>query len=181
MTPGTPSSELASTQDQVIVRNTTPRDFDGITDLCRRTYPDTPPWNAEQLSSHLRLFPEGQFVAVHGPQESVVGMCASLIVDWEEYHMLDNWEQFTADGMFTNHDPIRGRTLYGAEVIVDATLQHHGIGDKLYRARGPSRNRTSSSGFVPARGCVGIVTAQAGCSLKTTWLESWKAPSTIQP
>ena len=117
------------------MRNTEPRDFDGITDLCRRTYPDTPPWNAEQLSSHLRLFPEGQFVAVHGPEEKVVGMCASLIVDWEDYHMLDSWEQFTADGMFTNHDPKRGRTLYGAEVIVDCTLQHHGIGDKLYRAR----------------------------------------------
>ncbi len=119
----------------MIVRNTTPRDFDGISDLCLRTYPDTAPWNAEQLSSHLRVFPEGQFVAVYGPEEKVVGMCASLIVDWEDYAMLDSWEQFTADGMFTNHDPRRGRTLYGAEVIVDSTLQHHGIGDKLYRAR----------------------------------------------
>ena len=122
-------------QDSVVVRNTATRDFDGITELCRRTYPDTPPWNAEQLSSHLRLFPEGQFVAVLGPDEKVVGMCASLIVDWEDYHMLDSWEQFTAGGMFTNHNPTRGRTLYGAEVIVDCTLQHHGIGDKLYHAR----------------------------------------------
>ena len=62
-------------------------------------------------------------------------MSASLIVDWEDYKMLDSWEQFTADGMFTNHDPQRGRTLYGAEVIVDPTQQHHGIGDKIY-ARG---------------------------------------------
>jgi hypothetical protein len=135
MNPSITNSPSTPAQDQVVVRNTESRDFAGITDLCRRTYPDTPPWNAEQLSSHLRLFPEGQFVAVHGPEEKVVGMCASLIVDWEDYHMLDNWEQFTADGMFTNHDPKRGRTLYGAEVIVDCTLQHHGIGDKLYRAR----------------------------------------------
>lgn len=121
--------------DAVVVRNTAPRDFDGIADLCLRTYPDTPPWNAAQLSSHLRLFPEGQFVAVYGPEQKVVGMCASLIVDWEDYKTLDSWEQFTADGMFSNHDPKRGRTLYGAEVIVDAALQHHGIGDKLYRVR----------------------------------------------
>lgn len=120
---------------EVLVRNTQPRDFAGIADLCRRTYPDTPPWNAAQLSSHLHVFPEGQFAAVYGPEEKVVGMCASLVVDWEDYAMLDDWEQFTADGMFTNHDPRRGRTLYGAEVIVDATLQHHGIGDKLYCAR----------------------------------------------
>jgi len=126
---------MTETEDQVLVRNTTPRDFAGITDLCRRIYPDTPPWNSEQLSSHLRVFPEGQFVAVHGPDEKIVGMCASLIIDWEDYNLLENWEQFTADGMFTNHDPQRGRTLYGAEVIVDPTLQHHGIGDKLYAAR----------------------------------------------
>ena len=68
-------------------------------------------------------------------EENVVGMAASLIVDWEDYNMLENWEQFTADGMFTNHDPKHGHTLYGAEVIVDPTLQHHGIGDKLYAAR----------------------------------------------
>ena len=128
-------SMTTTCKDPVLVRNTAPRDFAGITDLCRRIYPDTPPWNAEQLSSHLNVFPEGQFVAVHGADEMIVGMCASLIIDWEEYNLLENWEQFTADGMFTNHDPVRGRTLYGAEVIVDPTLQHHGIGDKLYAAR----------------------------------------------
>jgi len=120
---------------QLWVRNTASPDFDGITDLCRRIYPDTPPWNAAQLSSHLRVFPEGQFVALHEREEKVVGMSASLIVDWKDYNMLENWGQFTADGMFTNHDPQRGRTLYGAEVIVDPSLQHHGIGDKLYAAR----------------------------------------------
>jgi predicted N-acetyltransferase YhbS len=120
---------------QVSVRNTTPGDFRGITELCKRIYPDTEPWNAEQLSSHLRLFPQGQFVAVYGLDNTVVGMAASLVVDWDDYQMLDNWERFTADGMFINHDPQRGHTLYGAEVIVDPTLQHHGIGDKLYQAR----------------------------------------------
>jgi len=129
------ATQVNPQQEPVIVRNTEPRDFAGITDLCRRIYPDTPPWNAEQLSSHLRLFPGGQFVAVFGAEEKVVGMSASLIVDWEDYDILESWEQFTADGMFTNHDPQRGRTLYGAEVIVDPTLQHHGIGDKLYCAR----------------------------------------------
>jgi hypothetical protein len=128
-------SAVNSDAGQLVVRNTEPRDFAGIADLCQRTYPDTPPWNDEQLSSHLRVFPDGQFVAVFGPEEKVVGMCASLIVDWEDYNTLDDWEQFTADGMFTNHDPRRGRTLYGAEVIVDGVLQHHGIGDKLYQKR----------------------------------------------
>ena len=135
MLPHPDNDHPGSQSQEVLVRNTTPRDFAGITELCRRIYPETPPWNAEQLSSHLRLFPDGQFVAVHGDAQVVVGMSASLIVDWEDYATLDSWEQFTADGMFTNHDPGRGRTLYGAEVIVDPTLQHHGIGNKLYDAR----------------------------------------------
>lgn len=128
-------SSILSPTGEVKVRHTAPRDFAGIAELCRRIYPDTPPWNDAQLSSHLQVFPEGQFVGVYGADEKVVGMCASLIVDWEDYNTLDDWEQFTADGMFTNHDPQHGRTLYGAEVIVDPTLQHHGIGDKLYAAR----------------------------------------------
>jgi hypothetical protein len=37
--------------------------------------------------------------------------------------------------MFTNHDAEHGHTLYGAEAIVDPTLQGHGIGGRLYAAR----------------------------------------------
>jgi ribosomal protein S18 acetylase RimI-like enzyme len=120
---------------QLQVRNTQPRDFAGIADLCRRVYPDTPPWTPEQLNSHLRVFPQGQFVAMMGLEERVVGMAASCIVRWDHYHMLDDWETFTANGMFTNYDPEGGHTLYGAEAIVDPTLQGHGIGRHLYAAR----------------------------------------------
>ena len=121
--------------DRIFVRNTHAHDFARIADLCRRVYPDTRPWTPEQLGSHLRIFPEGQFVAIDRQEDQVVGMCASLIVLWDRYDMLDSWEDFTVDGMFTNHDPQRGRTLYGAEVLVDPTLQGHGIGGKLYAAR----------------------------------------------
>ena len=120
---------------EVRVRNTLPGDFSGISDLCRCIYPDTAPWSANELSSHLIVFPECQFVAVYGPEEKVVGMSASLILLWDDYRTLDAWETFTADGFFTNHDPKRGHTLYGAEAIVDPRLEHHGIGDKLYSAR----------------------------------------------
>jgi hypothetical protein len=90
------AANTTENESEVVVRNTDARDFPGITDLCRRIYPDTPPWTSEQLSSHLRVFPEGQFVTVHGPDEKVVGMSASLIVDWEDYEMLDSWEQCTS-------------------------------------------------------------------------------------
>jgi len=121
--------------DRVHVRNTEPRDFAEIGALCRRVYPNERPWTPEQLASHLRMFPEGQLVALDRELDRVVGMSASLIVCWERYDDFDTWEDFTADGTFTNHDPARGRTVYGAEAIVDPRFQGHGVGGKLYAAR----------------------------------------------
>jgi GNAT superfamily N-acetyltransferase len=115
--------------------NTQPDDFEGIGDLCRRVYPETPPWNPTQLASHVRVFPEGQFVARFGPDARVVGMSSSLIVHWDRYDMFDSWDEFTANGMLTNHDPLKGHTLYGVELIVDPTLQGHGLGHQLLRAQ----------------------------------------------
>lgn len=117
------------------VRNTRPGDFARIIDICRRVYPESPPWNERQLASHLAVFPEGQFVAVEERGATVVGMAASLIVLWDDYDTGASWRDFTDHGMFTNHDPASGRTLYAAEVMVDPEVQGHGVGTALYRAR----------------------------------------------
>jgi hypothetical protein len=63
-----------------------------------------------------------------GPAERVVGMSASCIVLWDHYQMPDSWDTFTANGLFITHAPAHGHTLYGAAVVVDPTLQGHGIG-----------------------------------------------------
>lgn len=120
---------------EVEVRNTRAGDFAGIVDLTRGVYPQSPPWSEGQLASHLATFGEGQFVALEGTTGRVVGMAASLIVRWDEYEIRGSWRDFTDHGMFTNHDPVHGRTLYGAEVMVDPALQGRGIGSRLYAAR----------------------------------------------
>ena len=117
----------------VRVRNTLEEDFDGVVELTGKVYPTAPPWTEVQLASHLAVFPEGQFVAVDGRQ--IVGMAASLTVLWDDYDIGTNWRDFTAGGMFTNHDPEHGRTLYAAEVMVDPSRQGSGIGSLLYAAR----------------------------------------------
>lgn len=119
----------------VIVRNTQTKDFPGITRVCRAVYPQAVPWSERALSSQREIFPEGQFVAVAGPEEEVVGMAASLILLWEDYDILETWRDFTDNGLFTNHDPEHGHTLYGAEVMVHPGWQGHGIGKKIYAAR----------------------------------------------
>lgn len=124
----------ASPPARVIVRNTGIEDVDGIVALSRRVYVGSPPWTTEQLRSHLDVFPEGQLVAVTG-EGNVVGMAASLIVLWNDYSHETNWRDFTDRGYFRNHDPERGMTLYGAEIMVDPELQGLGIGKQLYEAR----------------------------------------------
>lgn len=123
-----------SRRSPITVRNTRPEDFPGIIRLSEKVYPKARPWRRDQLSSHLEVFPEGQFVALDMESNGVVGMAASLIVSWEDYEIRHTWREITAMGTFTNHDPA-GRTLYGAEVMVDPDLQRKGVGSKIYRAR----------------------------------------------
>jgi predicted amidohydrolase/GNAT superfamily N-acetyltransferase len=120
---------------RIVVRQTRPSDFPGIVSLCQRVYPQSPPWQVEQLQSHLDVFPEGQFTAIDPETGDVVGMAASLIVCWDDYTLSNNWKDFTDGGYFRNHDAVRGRTLYAAEVMVDPEWRGQGVGKRLYDAR----------------------------------------------
>lgn len=126
---------MSTPRSRIVVRHTQQQDFAGIAALSREVYVDSPPWSETLLSSHLEVFPEGQFVAVEVETGRVVGMAASLIVLWDDYDIKMDWLSFTDRGLFTNHDPARGRTLYGAEVMVQPNMQRRGIGKKLYYAR----------------------------------------------
>jgi ribosomal protein S18 acetylase RimI-like enzyme len=117
------------------IRRLEPGDFDAVAALAIRIYPDAPPWSRDQLESHLRVFPEGQFAAVEDATGRLVGYAATLIVFWDDYEMSANWRDFTDHGYFTNHDPQRGRTLYAADIMVDPDYQGRGVGKRLYQAR----------------------------------------------
>lgn len=120
---------------KVTVRQASRDDYSSIIDLCEKVYPGMKPWNVEQFASHEKIFPEGQLVAVDESNGDILGFAASLIVLWDDYDMTMSWRDFTDAGMFTNHDPVNGRTLYGAEVIVLPDCQGKGVGSALYRAR----------------------------------------------
>lgn len=117
------------------VRNPRPEDFPAMIALCRRVYPQARPWTAEQLASHLAVFPEGQILVEERATGAIAGMAFSLIVRWDDYDFQAEWREWTDRGFFTNHDPANGRTLCGAEVMVDPRLQRQGIGKLLYAAR----------------------------------------------
>lgn len=112
-----------------------PADIEPVRRLSMAVYPDSPPWSAKQLESQLHVFPEGDLVAVDPGSGTIIGMAASLVVLWDDYDLASTWRDFTAAGTFTNHDPVRGRTLYGAEIMVAPECQGRGVGKALYAGR----------------------------------------------
>ena len=125
---------MTSSRRAVVVTNTRPEHFAAIEQISASIYPNDEPWTRDYLESHLERYPEGQFVAVEEDTGRVVGMAASLILRWDDYDQLDSYNDFTDRGYFRNHDP-EGRTLYGAEVMVDPAFRRRGIGSLLYDAR----------------------------------------------
>jgi hypothetical protein len=136
--------------ERLSIRNTQPMDFPAILTMSRRVYSGLDLWRRDQLESHLQHFPEGQFVAVD-ESGAIRGMAASLIVRWDDYSMSTHIGDFTESGMFTNHDPEHGHTLYGAELMIDPGFSSYDIGFQLCRAR---RELTQRRGLLRIRAAV---------------------------
>ncbi|MBC7691231.1 MAG: GNAT family N-acetyltransferase [Methylotenera sp.] len=125
------------------LRNTRLEDIDPIIDLCAAVYPGMYSWGPNQLTSHLEVFPEGQFVVVQkvpSPAsglvtDRVIGMASSLIVDYSNHDLRSKWKDITEWGYLGNHAPERGRTLYGVEIMVHPEFQGKGVGKLLYQRR----------------------------------------------
>ncbi len=117
------------------IRTLRPDDFDAIRALGLKIYPNDVPWNQDYFRSHVEVFPQGQLVAVDNNTGQVIGYAASLIVNWDDYNFSDSWNTFTDKGYFTNHDPEHGRTLYGADLMVDPDTQGRGVGKLIYQYR----------------------------------------------
>jgi GNAT superfamily N-acetyltransferase len=118
-----------------VLRNMEPGDFAAVGALSLKIYPEALPWGPDQLASHVRHFPEGQFVVLESASQRLAGYAATLIVFWDDYDMDANWRDFTDNGLFTNHDPEAGRTLYAADIMVDPDFQGCGVGKLIYAAR----------------------------------------------
>jgi len=121
----------------VTVRTATRDDIPALMELNRAAYPtmaeDNVVWGEVHLMSHLRVFPEGQFVAES--EGSIIGAASSLIVDMSKDPLRHHtWSGITDSGFFTNHDP-HGDTLYGADVCVHPDARGKGVGAALYEAR----------------------------------------------
>ena len=131
------SEQLHPHHTGVKVRNTIKNDIPKIIDLQKQSFPYLAKygniWKAEELESHLEIFPEGQFITVE-PDGTIVGSASTLIVSLDPEYKEHTWIDITANGMFTNHS-YDGDSLYGADISSHPKYRHEGIGTMLYDAR----------------------------------------------
>ena len=112
----------------VIVRNTQQEDISKIVDLQEISYPYLAPygniWSSEELESHLRIFPQVQFVAVE-LDGSIVGSASTFIVSLTPPYAEHTWKDVTADGLFTTHNA-NGDSLYLTDISTHPKHGHEG-------------------------------------------------------
>lgn len=112
------------------IRRLEPADYETIIEICKQVYPSETPYTREELADHRQVFPQGQFVAIDGVSGAVAGVHFTLRLRMMDFHIDDSWDVLTAGGSFLDHDP-QGPTLYGADIMVHPSHQHHGLAHAL--------------------------------------------------
>lgn len=132
MSPNSKPEKPEKPGPRLFVRPARLTDVPALQDLCRRVYPDLPPYAAAMLRGQMNHFPDGQFVAVY--QGDVVGYCATIRVAEKVALTPHTWREITGGGFGSTHQA-DGEYLYGMEVMVHPEHRRLRIGNRLYRMR----------------------------------------------
>ncbi|WP_255465155.1 GNAT family N-acetyltransferase [Nitrosopumilus sp. b3] len=127
---------IPSKRSSVVIRNMVLSDIPEVVELQKASFPvmasEGVYWKPTQLKSHIKVFPEGQFIAEY--KNKIIGSCSSLIITLTPEYKEHTWKSACGDSFFKNHDP-KGDTLYGADVSSHPDYRRLGVATKLYDAR----------------------------------------------
>ena len=132
----------------IIIANTQPEHLAALAAHQRICFPTLAPYEwmtEEHFASHLRLFPEGQHVALDG--ERVVGQSSTFRISGARALNQHEYMDILGQSYFTNHDP-DGEWLYGADMSVHPDYRGRKISKLLYDARKQLARRLNLRGMV---------------------------------
>ena len=136
---------------ETLIKNTQIEHVSACAELQRVCFPNLPPeelLTEAHIVNHIRLFPEGQFVAIDKATGRVVGMTAGFRTHFDFGHTHGHcYTQATGGRWFSHHNP-RGYYYYGADMTVHPDFRGHGIARKFYDARKTLSKRLSLKGQV---------------------------------
>ncbi|REK77114.1 GNAT family N-acetyltransferase [Paenibacillus paeoniae] len=120
---------------EAVIRNYSERDFDGLIEAQRLSFPPPYPeelhWNKEQLGEHVSRFPEGALCAeIDG---RIAGSMTGLIINVGDYEHNHNWEAVADNGYIRNHRP-NGNTLYVVDICIIPEFRKTGLGKWLMQS-----------------------------------------------
>jgi predicted amidohydrolase/ribosomal protein S18 acetylase RimI-like enzyme len=125
-------TDLAKITKKLKLRNLELKDYEAITELQLRCFPNMKPWNKKQFENMLSIFPQGQ-VCIQFEKKIIASSC-SLIINYANYSETSSWSELTDGGNISNHDT-SGDTLYGMEIMVAPEFRGMKLSRRLYDAR----------------------------------------------
>ncbi len=118
------------------IRQMTENDVEAVVALQATAFPPPFPqeyhWDAASIRSHLRHFPEGQFVVETDGR--VVGSCSNTIVTEERWQAHGSWIETVGHHALRGFTG-KGNTLYGMDITVHPDARRQGVGRAFYEAR----------------------------------------------
>lgn len=127
-----PNNNKNNSKAKLLIRNSKEEDIPELIALCKKVYPNMPPYTAAMFLAQINNFAQGHFVAVY--EGKVVGFCISFLTDEDTALKKHSWKEITGGGYASRHNP-KGDYLYGMEVCVDPDYRGLRIGQRLYTQR----------------------------------------------
>ncbi|WP_053362003.1 GNAT family N-acetyltransferase [Bacillus sp. FJAT-27251] len=120
---------------KTVIRQYKESDFDALIQVQQEAFPPPFPselwWSKEQLSNHVRLFPEGALcIEING---RIAGSMTSLIVNYQPGDPDHTWSDITDNGYIRNHQP-GGNTLYIVDICISPRYRKLGLGKVLMQS-----------------------------------------------
>lgn len=116
----------------VIRRGATIDDIEGMLRVEKETWSEDQAFTREHFKSHLKVFPEGIFIAeVNG---EIAGLGISELIDYDLEHPIPTWYEVSDEGFIAQtHNP-NGKSMYGISLSASPRFSEFRLGSRIVEA-----------------------------------------------